>query len=179
MEAITRSAASMKASASFVTHLRNPRARNFAGPWIPTTGKTYYPTNGSPTSAASRIPGQQSPGMSGSTGTRGQCTPGGFAAKSSPFFSQSGSRQIRPRAQTSNSSPIRTRRVLHQFNEAFEQHRRVIASLFEPHGCEVTAISRYPLPKHLPPHNKYAALTALPSRRSAATLRGDSQSRLS
>lgn len=51
------------------------------------------------------------------------------------------------------------RRVLHQFNEAFEQHRRVIASLFEPHGCEVTAISRYPLPKHLPPHNKYAALT--------------------
>ena len=47
------------------------------------------------------------------------------------------------------------RRVLHQFNEAFEQHRRVIASLFESHGCEVTAISRYPLPKHLPPHNKY------------------------
>jgi hypothetical protein len=33
------------------------------------------------------------------------------------------------------------RRVLHQFNEAFDQHRRVIASLFEPHGCRVTAMS--------------------------------------
>ena len=33
------------------------------------------------------------------------------------------------------------RRGLHQFNEAFDQHRRVIASLFEPHGCRVTAMS--------------------------------------
>jgi hypothetical protein len=33
------------------------------------------------------------------------------------------------------------RRVLHQFNEAFDQHRRVIASLFEPHGCRVSAMS--------------------------------------
>ena len=33
------------------------------------------------------------------------------------------------------------RRVLHQFNEAFDQHRRVIASLFEPHGCRVTSMS--------------------------------------
>jgi hypothetical protein len=33
------------------------------------------------------------------------------------------------------------RRILHQFNEAFEQHRRVIASLFEPHGCRVTSMS--------------------------------------
>jgi hypothetical protein len=33
------------------------------------------------------------------------------------------------------------RRVLHQFNEAFDQHRRVNASLFEPHGCRVTAMS--------------------------------------
>ena len=33
------------------------------------------------------------------------------------------------------------RRVLHQFNEAFEQYRHVIASLFEPHGCRVTSMS--------------------------------------
>ena len=33
------------------------------------------------------------------------------------------------------------RRILQQFNEAFDQHRRVIASLFEPHGCRVTSIS--------------------------------------
>jgi type IV secretion system protein TrbE len=33
------------------------------------------------------------------------------------------------------------RRVLQQFNEAFDQHRRVIASLFEPHGCRVTSMS--------------------------------------
>ena len=32
------------------------------------------------------------------------------------------------------------RRILHQFNEAFEQHRRVIASLFETHGCRITAM---------------------------------------
>jgi type IV secretion system protein TrbE len=33
------------------------------------------------------------------------------------------------------------RRILHQFNEAFEQHRRVIASLLESHGCRVTAMA--------------------------------------
>jgi hypothetical protein len=33
------------------------------------------------------------------------------------------------------------RRVLHQFNEAFEQHRRVIGSLLEPHGCRVTVMA--------------------------------------
>jgi hypothetical protein len=32
------------------------------------------------------------------------------------------------------------RRVLDQFNEAFERHRRVIASLFDPHGCRITAM---------------------------------------
>ncbi len=31
--------------------------------------------------------------------------------------------------------------VLHQFNEAFEQHRWVIASLLEPHVCRVTAMA--------------------------------------
>jgi hypothetical protein len=33
------------------------------------------------------------------------------------------------------------RRILHQFNEFFDQHRRVIALLFEPHGCRVTSMS--------------------------------------
>ncbi len=33
------------------------------------------------------------------------------------------------------------RRILAQYNEAFDQHRRVIASLFEPHGCAVSAMS--------------------------------------
>lgn len=33
------------------------------------------------------------------------------------------------------------RRVLAQFNEAFDQHRCVIASLLEPHGCGVFAMS--------------------------------------
>jgi hypothetical protein len=33
------------------------------------------------------------------------------------------------------------RRVLAQFNEAFAQHRCVIASLFEPHGCGVSSMS--------------------------------------
>jgi hypothetical protein len=33
------------------------------------------------------------------------------------------------------------RRVLQQFNEAFDQHGRVIASLFQPHGCRITAMS--------------------------------------
>ncbi len=33
------------------------------------------------------------------------------------------------------------RRVLAQYNEGFEQHGRVIASLFEPHGCRVTSMS--------------------------------------
>jgi hypothetical protein len=33
------------------------------------------------------------------------------------------------------------RRILAQFNEAFDQHRRVIVSLFEPHGCGISAMS--------------------------------------
>ncbi len=33
------------------------------------------------------------------------------------------------------------RRILAQYHEAFEQHGRVIASLFEPHGCGVTSMS--------------------------------------
>ena len=33
------------------------------------------------------------------------------------------------------------RRTLSQYKEAFDQHGRVIASLFEPHGCRVTAMS--------------------------------------
>ncbi len=33
------------------------------------------------------------------------------------------------------------RRVLAQYEETFAQHGRVIASLFEPHGCRVTALS--------------------------------------
>jgi len=32
-------------------------------------------------------------------------------------------------------------RLLSQYKEAFDQHGRVIASLFEPHGCRVTAMS--------------------------------------
>jgi hypothetical protein len=33
------------------------------------------------------------------------------------------------------------RRILAQLNEGFKQHGRVIASLFEPHGCRVTSMS--------------------------------------
>ncbi|MFA7344078.1 MAG: hypothetical protein WC003_07220 [Terrimicrobiaceae bacterium] len=33
------------------------------------------------------------------------------------------------------------RRILAQYNEGFEQHGRVISSLFEPHGCRVTSMS--------------------------------------
>jgi hypothetical protein len=33
------------------------------------------------------------------------------------------------------------RRILAQFNEAFDQHRGVIVSLFEPHGCGISAMS--------------------------------------
>lgn len=33
------------------------------------------------------------------------------------------------------------RRILSQYNESFDHHRRVLASLFEPHGCRVTAMS--------------------------------------
>ena len=33
------------------------------------------------------------------------------------------------------------RRILAQYNEGFEQHGRIIASLFEPHGCRVTALA--------------------------------------
>ena len=33
------------------------------------------------------------------------------------------------------------RRILAQYNEGFEQHGRVVASLFEPHGCRVTSMS--------------------------------------
>jgi hypothetical protein len=32
------------------------------------------------------------------------------------------------------------RRILAQFNQAFDQHRQVVASLFEPHGCSVSAM---------------------------------------
>src|SRR5690606_18450294 len=32
------------------------------------------------------------------------------------------------------------RRVLEQYNEMFDQQGRVLASLFEPHGCRVTAL---------------------------------------
>ena len=33
------------------------------------------------------------------------------------------------------------RRILHQYNEGFAQHSRVMASLLEPHGCRVTPMS--------------------------------------
>jgi len=33
------------------------------------------------------------------------------------------------------------RRILAQYNEGFEQHGRVISSLFEPHGCRITSMS--------------------------------------
>ena len=33
------------------------------------------------------------------------------------------------------------RRILAQYNEGFEQHGRVLASLFEPHGCRVSSLS--------------------------------------
>lgn len=32
------------------------------------------------------------------------------------------------------------RRVLEQYNAAFDQHGRILASLYEPHGCRVTAL---------------------------------------
>ncbi len=32
------------------------------------------------------------------------------------------------------------RRVLEQYNDAFDQHGRILASLYEPHGCRVTAL---------------------------------------
>ena len=33
------------------------------------------------------------------------------------------------------------RRILAQYNEAFDQHRQVVSSLFDPHGCVVSAMS--------------------------------------
>ena len=49
---------------------------------------------------------------------------------------------VNPPATTSKTAIAdHYRRILAQFNEAFDQHRRVIASLFEPHGCGVSAMS--------------------------------------
>jgi len=46
-----------------------------------------------------------------------------------------------PAAADKNLIAEHYRRVLAQFNEAFDQHGRVIASIFEPHGCRVSAMS--------------------------------------
>ena len=78
--------------------------------------------------------------MSGSTATGRRCSQAGFVVRSSFSF---------PKHITTNPPASADQKlladhyrcVLHQFNEAFDQHRRVIASLFEPHGCRVTAMS--------------------------------------
>ena len=57
------------------------------------------------------------------------------------FFFPNASQQTLPQVADKQFLADNYRRVLHQFNEAFEQHRRVLASLFEPHGCRVTAMS--------------------------------------
>ena len=79
--------------------------------------------------------------MSGSTATGRPCSPGRLRREKLVLFLSKRITTNPPASADKQLLADHYRRVLHQFNEAFDQHRRVIASLFEPHGCRVTAMS--------------------------------------